>query len=166
MPHREIERKFLLKDCDIVTILQLVNLKYKKSDIIQAYLEVKEGYSKRIRKDNNSYTMTTKEGYNTLDRIEHEEEISQDRFEELLPQTIGIIEKTRYRFESEQFKELCVDIFISPVHHIIAEVEYKDAKDIEKYPIPQWIESLMEKEVTKDKKYLNSYIATKGKLKD
>lgn len=166
MPHKEIERKFLLKDCDIVTILQFANMKYNKSDIIQAYLEVKEGYSKRIRKDNNTYTMTTKEGFDTLNRTEHEEEISQDRFEELLPQTMGIIEKTRYRFESPHFNELCVDIFISPVHYIIAEVEYKNADDIQKHPIPQWIETLMEKEVTKDKKFLNSYIATKGKLKD
>lgn len=166
MPNKEIERKFLLKDCDIVTILQFANLKYQKSDIIQAYLEAKEGYSKRIRKDNEYYTMTTKEGFDTLNRTENEKEISQDEFEELLPQTIGIIEKTRYRFESPHFKELCVDIFISPVHYIIAEVEYKDANDIKKFPIPQWIEKLMEKEVTKDKKYLNSYIATKGKSKD
>jgi len=55
---------------------------------------------------------------------------------------------------------------VTIIHLIIEELEYKDAKDSEKHYIPQWIESLMEKEVTKDKKYLHSYIATKGKLKD
>lgn len=165
MPHTEIERKFLLKDCDIVTILQSAKTKYKKSDIIQAYLEVDDGYSKRVRKDNDSYTMTIKEGYDTLQRKESEEPITQDRFEELLHGAIGIIEKTRYRFESDMFNELCVDIFISPVNFIVAEIEYKSIDDAKTLDVPQWLQNLTEKEVTRDKRYLNSNIAIKGHQK-
>lgn len=165
MPHTEIERKFLLKDCDIVTILQFAKSKYTKSDIIQAYLEVDEGYSKRIRKDNSTYLLTIKEGTDSLSRKEHEEEIDKDRFEELLHNNIGIVEKTRYRFETSEFKEVCIDVFISPVNYMVAEIEYHQLADAKTLQLPKWLEKLVEKEVTRDKRYLNANIALKGNQK-
>jgi len=161
MAHTEIERKFLLKECDIATVLQFAKSKYKKTDIIQAYLEVDEGYSKRIRKEDDTYTLTIKEGSDTLQRSEHEEVIDVHRFEELLQHSIGIIEKTRYTLETKEFKEVCIDVFISPVNYMVAEIEYENLNDAKTLPIPQWLEALSEKEVTKEKKYLNSNIALK-----
>lgn len=159
MPHMEIERKFLLKDCDIVTVLQFAKSKYTKSDIIQAYLEVSAGYSKRVRKEDSTYTMTIKEGLDPLQRKEDEKEIDQDRFEELLQHCLGVIEKTRYKFETTDYKELCIDVFISPVNYIVAEIEYHSLEDAKKLQVPAWLDKLIEKEVTKDKRYLNSHIA-------
>ncbi|MGM0534034.1 MAG: CYTH domain-containing protein [Campylobacterota bacterium] len=165
MHNLEIERKFLLKDCDIVTILQFSNLKYNKIDIIQAYIEVREDYTKRVRKENDRYVMTIKTGSDPLQREEEEKYIDKDEFERLLPDSLGVIEKTRYKFETNEFKEIVVDVFVSPVNFKVAEIEYKKSEDIKKLQIPQWLEKLTEKEVTKDKRYLNANIALKGHQK-
>ncbi len=160
----EIERKFLLKECNIIDILRLAPNRYTQSNIIQAYIAVEENYSKRIRKDNDTYILTEKEGSDMMQRKEYEKEITQDEFEELIQHALGTIEKTRYRFETDEFKEVCIDIFTSPITSIVAEIEYKSSTDAQKLPVPPWLDKLILKEVTHDKSYLNSQIALKGRL--
>lgn len=161
----EIERKFLIKESiTIQTLLDSIPLSYKAYEMEQGYLVATEQKSERVRRDGDKYVHTIKERIDDLRRIEDEKEITKEEYDALLPKSVGIITKTRYRIQDSRFHDLCIDVFQQPVQFIMAEMEYHREEDIGALAIPEWLHNAMSKEVTDDKRYVNAHIALHGGL--
>lgn len=167
MSFLEIERKFLIKESiTIETLLDTIPLPYEAFELEQGYLVATEAKSERVRRDGDKYVHTIKERIDELRRIEEDKEITQEEYDALLPKSIGVITKTRYRVKDTRFHELCIDVFHQPVQFIMAELEYNKEEDIGAISIPEWLHESMEREVTDDKRYVNAYIALHGGFGD
>lgn len=144
----EIERKYLIKDSTIVQ-----GLKGKR--IVQAYLSTDQERAVRVRIKNQKGFLTIK-GKSSDDgtsRMEWEKEISLKEAEQLISLALpGLIDKIRYEIQLD--KHLWeIDVFRGTNEGLIlAEVELKSAT--EEIKLPDWID----KEVTGDPRYYNSYL--------
>jgi adenylate cyclase len=145
----ETERKFLVKK----TKLCLPSVGYS---IIQGYICSGEFPTVRIRiKGDRGYiTIKGKSGKSRMSRYEWEKEIPLSDAEELLKLcTSGFIDKTRYEID------YCGNVFEVDVFHglndglIVAEIEL--ASEDQEFEKPSWLG----KEVTRDKRYRNSYLS-------
>ncbi len=146
----EIERKFL------VTSEEFKNEAYKKTKIIQGFLNTNKDRTVRVRTNGNQGFITVK-GLSSdggLTRFEWEKEISSDDAKLLLKLCEkGIIEKMRYevKFEKHIFE---VDVFQGDNEGlIIAEAELKTVNEI--INKPKWIGD----EVTGNIDYYNSQLS-------
>ncbi len=167
----EIEKKFTLKYLP-------ENLeKYEYKDIIQGYVSRKPVI--RIRKSNNNYYLTLKIKQNggksgAIVNIENEYEIAEEEFTSLLEKCDGnLIKKRRYLIP---LPDKCIkgyddkislvaelDIFSGALEGLIfAEVEFPDETAAECFVKPAW----MEKDVSNDVRYTNSYLSTKKSLEE
>lgn len=147
----EIERKFLIKYPNIEMLRCLPNC--KKIEISQTYT----GGGIRIRKwvedGKTTYIKTVKFRLTDLTRIEKEEEIEKEQYEELIKtaeKDFSTIVKMRYRYPYKG-KLLEIDIFPFWQNQAILEVELESEE--EEFSIPDFIEVI--KEVTSDKRYRN-----------
>ena len=146
----EIERKFLVKAYDYRKEA------HRKTKIIQGYLtkDPKRTVRVRIREDQGFLTIKGMSSENGLSRFEWEKEIPLDEAQELITLCLPtVIEKTRYEvtykgvlFEIDEFEGAHNGL-------VLVEVELNSTKDI--FEIPKWVD----KEVTGDKKYYNSYLS-------
>ncbi|HPT22078.1 MAG TPA: CYTH domain-containing protein [Bacteroidales bacterium] len=145
----ETERKFLVKQARLV----LDSEGYK---ITQGYICSGEKPTVRIRiKGKKGYiTIKGKSGKSGMSRYEWEKEIPLSDAEELMKLcTSGLIDKTRYLIN------YCGNVFEVDVFHgsndglIVAEIELES--EDQKFEKPAWLG----KEVTRDKRYRNSYLA-------
>ncbi|MGY8967584.1 MAG: CYTH domain-containing protein [Flavobacteriales bacterium] len=146
----EIERKFLVKAYDYRKEA------HRKTKIIQGYLtkDPKRTVRVRIREDQGFLTIKGMSSENGLSRFEWEKEISLNEAQELITLCLPtVIEKTRYEvtykgvlFEIDEFEGAHNGL-------VLVEVELNSTKDI--FEIPKWVD----KEVTGDKKYYNSYLS-------
>jgi len=145
----ETERKFLVKRTKLV----LPSEGYK---IKQGYICSGEKPTVRIRiKDKMGYiTIKGKSGKSGLSRYEWEKEIPLSDAEELMKLcTSGLIDKTRYLIN------YCGNVFEVDVFHglndglLVAEIEL--GSEDQEFKKPVWLG----KEVTRDKRYRNSYLA-------
>ena len=146
----EIERKFLVKAYDYRKEA------HRKTKIIQGYLtkDPKRTVRVRIREDQGFLTIKGMSSENGLSRFEWEKEISLNEAQELITLCLPtVIEKTRYEvtykgvlFEVDEFEGTNSGL-------VLVEVELNSTKDI--FEIPKWVD----KEVTGDKKYYNSYLS-------
>lgn len=150
----EIERKFLVDN--ITNCLRVANASYS---IIQGYLSNDPARTVRLRIRNKRAFLTVK-GASSADgttRVEWEKEISIEEAEVLLPLCLPeTIQKTRYHvpYKKHLFE---VDVFEKDLEGlVIAEIELKKVN--QEIELPDWIG----KEVTGDKRYYNSYLATHG----
>ena len=143
----EIERKFLIK-----SLPNLANLKNFK--IKQGYISTKPVL--RIRQKDNKYFFTFK-GKGFLKRVEFEQEITKDEFENLLKKVESkIIEETRYIYPLENGLFAEIDIFEKPFENIyIAEVEFSDLNQAQNFTPPYWFGQ----EITNNFRYTNSYLS-------
>lgn len=147
----EIERKYLVKNIDF-----LDGIKNKR--ITQGYLSIDPERTVRVRIKGTKGFITIK-GLSTdsgLTRYEWEKEITIVEAEELLELALpDVIDKTRYEvFNDNHVWE--IDVFDgSNKGLVIAEIELQ-AED-ETFTLPDWID----KEVTGDKRYYNSYLSDK-----
>lgn len=146
----EIERKFLVKAYDYRKEA------HRKTKIIQGYLtkDPKRTVRVRIREDQGFLTIKGMSSEDGLSRFEWEKEIPLDEAQELITLCLPtVIEKTRYEvtykgvlFEIDEFEGAHNGL-------VLVEVELNSTKDI--FEIPKWVD----KEVTGDKKYYNSYLS-------
>ena len=146
----EIERKFLVKAYDYRKEA------HRKTKIIQGYLtkDPKRTVRVRIREDQGFLTIKGMSSEDGLSRFEWEKEIPLNEAQELITLCLPtVIEKTRYEvtykgvlFEVDEFEGAHSGL-------VLVEVELNSTKDI--FEIPKWVD----KEVTGDKKYYNSYLS-------
>ena len=146
----EIERKFLVKAYDYRKEA------HRKTKIIQGYLtkDPKRTVRVRIREDQGFLTIKGMSSENGLSRFEWEKEIPLEEAQELITLCLPtVIEKTRYEvtykgvlFEVDEFEGTNSGL-------VLVEVELNSTEDI--FEIPKWVD----KEVTGDKKYYNSYLS-------
>lgn len=163
MPHIEIERKFLIKEnVAMADILEFCPDDVAESLIEQAYLVSEKNRSERVRHEDGKYTHTVKEKRDDKSRFEEDRDITQEEYEEKCKDALGIITKTRYRVQDEAFHEFCFDDFHAPVKFIMAEIEYHSEKDIDAFPVPEWMEEFIDSEVTDDPRFQNARIALTG----
>ncbi|MGB0357096.1 MAG: CYTH domain-containing protein [Flavobacteriaceae bacterium] len=150
----EIERKFLVDD--LTNCLKEAKASFS---IFQGYLSNDPARTVRLRIRNKQAFLTLK-GASSDDgttRVEWEKEISIEDAKALLPLCLpDSIQKTRYHVSYKQ-NLFEVDVFEKNLEGlVIAEVELKNAN--QEIELPDWIG----KEVTGDKRYYNSYMATHG----
>lgn len=151
----EIERKFL-----IVSSLEdiLGNTPRKCLYIDQRYLPDSGDWTIRVRQviemSNVSFFLTMKKKVTNVTCIEIEMPITQQTYEQMLPNCGLSLSKIRY--EVEYMGHLWeIDQFINPVFDglIIAEIELSSEEEV--FEKPSWLG----KEVTHDKKYKNARMA-------
>lgn len=154
----EIERKFLIEYPDI----NWLNKVCKKLEIIQTYLNSKNDDEVRIRQrginGNYIYTQTIKRNVNDIKRIEIEKRLSKDEYLDLLMNadiTKHSIRKTRYCLI---YKNQYFEIDIYPFWDDKAIVELELSSEEQEIEFPKQLRLI--KEVTHDKKYKNSELAT------
>ncbi|MEM6726237.1 MAG: CYTH domain-containing protein [Bacteroidota bacterium] len=126
----EIERKFLVPQ------FPEAYRKAPRQAIQQGYLVVAEtGDEVRIRKKDQSYTLTIKKGRG-LQRQEIECAISKDQFLALWPATIGQqLQKTRYLLP----QDIELDVYHGKLDHlIVAEVEFETLDQAKAFTPPNW----------------------------
>ena len=146
----EIERKFLVKAYDYRKEA------HRKTKIIQGYLtkDPKRTVRVRIREDQGFLTIKGMSSEDGLSRFEWEKESPLNEAQELITLCLPtVIEKTRYEvtykgvlFEVDEFEGTHSGL-------VLVEVELNSTEDI--FEIPKWVD----KEVTGDKKYYNSYLS-------
>jgi adenylate cyclase len=146
----EIERKFLVKELP-------PNLKnYKSKPIEQGYVAVKrDGTQVRLRKAGTRQTLTLKRGRGRK-RQEWEVDLIPEQFDELWPATEGRrLRKTRYDVPYGDYT-IEIDIYAGRNKGlIVAEVEFDDEKQCEKFEPPDWFG----REVSEKWRYSNVRLA-------
>lgn len=157
---KEIEKKYLVKEIDIKD--------YKYIDIEQAYLNISPDPIIRIRKYGNDYFLTYKSKINSTNNInisnEYELPINKQAYEKLRNKTEGnVITKRRYFIELENDLKAELDIYQGYLKGLkTVEVEFKNEDDYKYFNKPEWFE----KDITKEKKYINSSLAKINSLKE
>ncbi|VVB77270.1 Uncharacterised protein [uncultured archaeon] len=147
----EIERKFLVaqlpQDMDSASL--------RRSEITQMYLFVDGDREERIRKEDDSYCLTFKEGRG-LKRKETEIALRKDDFKALAVHAIGsAIRKTRCAIPYEN-NTVYVDAYAGRLAGlVVAEVEFGSEAEAHMFIAPSWFG----KEVTGNKTYSNSSLA-------
>ena len=157
----EIERKFKINKLPD-------NLEqYEKKEIIQGYLCTKPVV--RIRKSNENYILTYKNKSNLSQEhavISEEVELplTKESFEHLLTKVdSGVIEKTRYLIPLLQGYTAELDVFHGKLSGLMfVEVEFPSELDAINFSKPDWFGD----DVSKDKRYRNSYLISVSNFDD
>ncbi|MBE5922368.1 MAG: CYTH domain-containing protein [Lachnospiraceae bacterium] len=144
----EIERKFLIKSLP-------ENLEnYPSSHLQQGYLST--GPVVRVRKDDDTYTLTYKGG-GMMMREEYNLPLNKQSYEHLLAKADGnIITKRRYRIPFDERHTIELDIFEGRFEGLVlAEVEFETKEEAENFLPPDWFGE----DVTYDRCYHNSFLS-------
>ena len=149
--HREIERKFLIRE------LPEQLAEFPHAEISQGYLvSLDDGLQVRLRKSNESYSLTYKRGVGNV-REEREVELTPAQFDALWPATEGKrLEKTRYDIP---LGNRVVEIDVYGGRHnglVVAEVEFDDEESAKNFQPPDWLGD----DVTGDPRYSNQLLAS------
>lgn len=145
---KEIERKFAVSDPQAAIAASRCSVR-----IMQGYLSTNPDATVRVRIRDTQGFLTVKSRNDGAERGEWEYEIPIADARELLALSVTpIIDKTRYLadFEGHTWE---IDVFTSPKHMVIAEVELSECN--ESLVLPGWVAE----EVTGDPSYYNSNIA-------
>ncbi|MGZ4985809.1 MAG: CYTH domain-containing protein [Chthoniobacterales bacterium] len=149
-PHREIERKFLLKR------LPPSLTSYPHAQIEQGYLAIEgDGLQVRLRKKGETRSLTLKRGKKNA-REEREIELSAEQFDALWPATAERrLSKIRYDVPWREWK-IEVDVY-SGRHEgiVVAEVEFPDEESCADFIAPDWFGQ----DVTGEARYSNVLMA-------
>ena len=150
-PHREIERKFLVRK------LPERLAEFPHADMWQGYLAIAPGgVQVRLRRAGEKHSLTYKRGRGNA-REEREIELTPEQFAVLWPGTEGKrLTKTRY---DVPLGDLTVEIDIYSGKHeglIVAEVEFPDEKSARDFEVPDWLG----KDVSHDRRYSNQLLAS------
>lgn len=160
----EIERKFTIKQ------LPEQLEQYPKKEIEQAYLCSKPTI--RIRKSNDKYILTYKSriGLDLPETVtartceEVELPLSKKAYEHLKEKADGtVISKTRYLIPLDSTHEIELDVFHGGLEGLMfAEVEFASEEESAAFSMPDWFLE----DVTFDKRYRNSFLATFSNLEE
>ncbi|MDQ6625577.1 MAG: CYTH domain-containing protein [Verrucomicrobiota bacterium] len=150
-PHREIERKFLVRK------LPMNLAQFPHAQIEQGYLAIApEGVQVRLRQSGETHSLTFKRGRGNA-REEREVELTAEQFAVLWPGTDGKrLAKTRYNVP---LGDCVVEIDIYSGRHeglVVAEVEFDDEQSALAFQPPDWLGD----DVTHDSRYSNQLLAS------
>ena len=155
----EIERKFLIEYPDTELLKELSKGNF--SDISQTYLVGEKGTSERVRARTRDgvtvYTHNTKIKLSAMKRIELEDEVSKEEYEELIKRAdpkCRTIEKVRYCVEFDGF-EFEIDVFPFWSDKAFMEVEMPSEDTM--VNLPDFVKII--REVTDDNRYTNHALA-------
>jgi CYTH domain-containing protein/5'-deoxynucleotidase YfbR-like HD superfamily hydrolase len=162
---KEIERKFLLSGPIDESVLIRERAKLKK--IRQFYTEVSDDSEVRFRSVEESgtvrYYRTTKTGRG-LERGEEETKISREDFEAAMDRGyVGkLIEKKRYALPYGELT-IEIDVYLGELEGLhVLEVEFTDIDSADKLELPEWLNNLVEREVTNEPQFKNKRLASEG----
>lgn len=157
----EIERKFLIEYPDLKELEILSGGNF--SDISQTYLVGEKGTSERVRARTRDgvtvYTHNTKIKLSAMKRIEFEDEVSEEEYNELLKradQKCRTIEKVRYCIPHGGFT-FEIDVF--PFWQDKAFMEVEMPSEDTSVDLPDFVKII--REVTDDNRYTNHALAIK-----
>ena len=149
--HREIERKFLVRN------LPEQLAAFPHANIDQGYLAIAPGgVQVRLRKAGEKHSLTYKRGRGNA-REEREIELTAEQFAVLWPATEGKrLTKIRYDVPLES-RVVEIDVYTGKHHGlVVAEVEFDDEQSARDFRVPDWLG----RDVSHDRRYSNQLLAS------
>ncbi|WP_249291623.1 CHAD domain-containing protein [Campylobacter curvus] len=158
----EIERKFLLKNSQILEFLSTEGVSFKRLEILQFYTKITDNEEVRYRSEDAKFIKTIKIGKDLV-REENECECDKKEFKNAFKSHIGApIYKDRYLFKLNN-NPCNIDVFKGAQEGLCTlEVEFKDEAEAVYFNLPKFLRNFIEADVTCDQRYKNKYIALHG----
>ena len=155
----EIERKFLLKNSQILDFLKDAGVVFKHLEISQFYTKITQNEEIRFRSEEGKFIKTIKLGKDLI-REENEEFCEKAEFKKALKNRIGhAITKDRYIFRLNN-NPCNIDIFKDGLNGLCTfEIEFADENEAVYFKLPPFLEQFCQADVTCDKRYKNKFLA-------
>ena len=155
----EIERKFLLKNSQILDFLKEAGLVFKHLKISQFYTKITQNEEIRFRSEEGKFIKTIKVGKDLI-REENEEFCEKVEFKKALKNRIGrVITKDRYIFRLNN-NPCNIDVFKDSLNGLCTfEIEFADENEAVYFKLPAFLEQFCQADVTCDKRYKNKFLA-------
>ena len=155
----EIERKFLLKNSQILDFLKDAGVVFKHLEISQFYTKITQNEEIRFRSEEGKFIKTLKVGKDLI-REENEEFCEKAEFKKALKNRIGrVITKDRYIFRLNN-NPCNIDIFKDDLNGLCTfEIEFSDENEAVYFKLPPFLEQFCQADVTCDKRYKNKFLA-------
>ena len=155
----EIERKFLLKNSQILDFLKEAGVVFKHLEISQFYTKITQNEEIRFRSEENKFIKTIKVGKDLI-REENEEFCEKAEFKKALKNRIGrVITKDRYIFRLNN-NPCNIDVFKDGLNGLCTfEIEFADENEAVYFKLPPFLEQFCQADVTCDKRYKNKFLA-------
>ena len=155
----EIERKFLLKNSQILDFLKEAGLVFKHLEISQFYTKITQNEEIRFRSEEGKFIKTIKVGKDLI-REENEEFCEKAEFKKALKNRIGrVITKDRYIFRLNN-NPCNIDVFKDDLNGLCTfEIEFADENEAVYFKLPAFLEQFCQADVTCDKRYKNKFLA-------
>ena len=155
----EIERKFLLKNSQILDFLKDAGVVFKHLEISQFYTKITQNEEIRFRSEEGKFIKTIKVGKDLI-REENEEFCEKAEFKKALKNRIGrLITKDRYIFRLNN-NPCNIDVFKDDLNGLCTfEIEFSDENEAVYFKLPPFLEQFCQADVTCDKRYKNKFLA-------
>lgn len=155
----EIERKFLLKNSQILDFLKDAGVVFKHLEISQFYTKITQNEEIRFRSEEGKFIKTIKVGKDLI-REENEEFCEKAEFKKALKNRIGrVITKDRYIFRLNN-NPCNIDVFKDDLNGLCTfEIEFSDENEAVYFKLPPFLEQFCQADVTCDKRYKNKFLA-------
>ena len=155
----EIERKFLLKNSQILDFLKDAGVVFKHLEISQFYTKITQNEEIRFRSEEGKFIKTIKVGKDLI-REENEEFCEKAEFKKALKNRIGrVITKDRYIFRLNN-NPCNIDVFKDDLNGLCTfEIEFSDENEAVYFKLPAFLEQFCQADVTCDKRYKNKFLA-------
>ena len=155
----EIERKFLLKNSQILDFLKDAGVVFKHLEISQFYTKITQNEEIRFRSEEDKFIKTIKVGKDLI-REENEEFCEKAEFKKALKNRIGrVITKDRYIFRLNN-NPCNIDVFKDSLNGLCTfEIEFTDENEAVYFKLPPFLEQFCQADVTCDKRYKNKFLA-------
>ena len=155
----EIERKFLLKNSQILDFLKEAGVVFKHLEISQFYTKITQNEEIRFRSEEGKFIKTIKVGKDLI-REENEEFCEKAEFKKALKNRIGrVITKDRYIFRLNN-NPCNIDVFKDDLNGLCTfEIEFSDENEAVYFKLPAFLEQFCQADVTCDKRYKNKFLA-------
>ena len=155
----EIERKFLLKNSQILDFLKDAGVVFKHLEISQFYTKITQNEENRFRSEEGKFIKTIKVGKDLI-REENEEFCEKAEFKKALKNRIGrVITKDRYIFRLNN-NPCNIDVFKDDLNGLCTfEIEFSDENEAVYFKLPPFLEQFCQADVTCDKRYKNKFLA-------
>ena len=155
----EIERKFLLKNSQILDFLKEAGVVFKHLEISQFYTKITQNEEIRFRSEEGKFIKTIKVGKDLI-REENEEFCEKAEFKKALKNRIGrVITKDRYIFRLNN-NPCNIDVFKDSLNGLCTfEIEFSDENESVYFNLPPFLEQFCKADVTCDKRYKNKFLA-------
>ena len=155
----EIERKFLLKNSQILDFLKEAGVVFKHLEISQFYTKITQNEEIRFRSEEDKFIKTIKVGKDLI-REENEEFCEKAEFKKALKNRIGrVITKDRYIFRLNN-NPCNIDVFKDGLNGLCTfEIEFADENEAVYFKLPAFLEQFCQADVTCDKRYKNKFLA-------